>query len=126
MQYDINIEQIYSTIYTEKLYNVKLKAKLISKFKVTQNKVAYLINTYQDVLKYNLPIFDISRGMVNIMAGIEGIDVWANFTETQNGEVYCELRSNGLNINAVATLFGGGGHLQASGCTLSSLKEVKK
>lgn len=64
--------------------------------------------------------------MVNIMAGIEGIDVWANFTETQNGEVYCELRSNGLNINAVATLFGGGGHLQASGCTLSSLKEVKK
>ena len=41
-------------------------------------------------------------------------------------EVYCELRSNGVNINKVATIFGGGGHLQASGCTLKSLEQVKE
>ncbi len=126
MQFNINIDQLYNKIYLEKLYNVKLKAKLISKFKVTKNGVAYLINTYQDVLKYNLPIFDISRGMVNIMSGIEGINIWANFTETETKEVYCELRSNGVNINKVATIFGGGGHLQASGCTLKSLEQVKE
>lgn len=123
--YDINTEYIYNKIYTEKLYNVKLRAKLVSKFKVTSNGVAYLVNTYEDVKKYGLSIFDISRGMVNIMSGIEGINIWANFTETENKEVYCELRSNGANINQVATKFGGGGHLQASGCTLSDISNIK-
>ena len=129
MGYNIDTEYIYNKIYVEKLTTVKLRAKLISKFKVTNCGVAYLINTKEDVLKYGLPIFDISRGMVNIMSGIEGINIWSNFTETETGEVYCEFRSNGVNINKVAVKFGGGGHLQASGCTLpnkSMIKEVIK
>lgn len=126
MKYDVDTEYIYSKIYVEKLENVKLRAKLVSKFKTTKNGLAYLINTKEDVEKYNVGIFDISRGMVNIMSGIEGINVWANFTETFEGEVYCEFRSNGANVNSVATMFQGGGHLQASGCTLKSLSEVKE
>ncbi len=125
MSYDIDTEYIYSKIYIEKLANVKLRAKLVSKFKVTSDGVAYLINTKEDVAKYGLPIFDISRGMVNIMSGIEGINIWSNFTETETGEVYCEFRSNGANVNKVAVMFGGGGHLQASGCTLSSKDMIK-
>lgn len=125
MKYNIDTEYVYNKIYTEKLYNIKLRAKLVSKFKVTNFGVAYLVNTYEDVKKYGLPVFDISRGMVNIMSGIEGINIWANFTETETGEVYCELRSSGLNINQVATKFGGGGHLQASGCTLSDKSMIK-
>ncbi len=125
MGYDIDTEYIYNKIYIEKLANVKLRAKLVSKFKVTNDGVAYLINTKEDVAKYGLPIFDISRGMVNIMSGIEGINIWSNFTETETGEVYCEFRSNGANVNKVAVMFGGGGHLQASGCTLSSKDMIK-
>ncbi len=126
MSFGIDTEYIYNNLYVEKLENVKLKAKLITKFKVTEDGVAYLINKWSDVVKYNVGIFDISRGMVNIMSGIEGIDIWANFTENENGEVYCEFRSNGKNVNKVATLFDGGGHLQASGCTIKSIKEIKK
>ena len=112
-------------IYVEKLANIKLRAKLVLKFKTTSEGVAYLINTKEDVARYGLPIFDISRGMVNIMSGIEGINVRSNFTETETGEVYCEFRSNGVNVNKVATMFGGGGHLQASGCTLPNKKQIK-
>ena len=126
MEFGVDTEYIYNKIYVEKLENVKLRAKLVSKFKTTKNGLAYLINTNSDVKKYGLSIFDISRGMVNIMSGIEGINVWANFTETDSGEVYCEFRSNGANVNQVATLFSGGGHLQASGCTLASISEVKE
>ena len=125
MEYDIDTEAIYNKIYIEKLANIKLRAKLILKFKTTSDGVAYLVNTKEDVARYGLPIFDISRGMVNIMSGIEGINVWSNFTETETGEVYCEFRSNGVNVNKVATMFGGGGHLQASGCTLSNKKQIK-
>lgn len=125
-EHTIDTEYIYNKLYCEKLETVKLRAKLISKFNITDNGVAYLVNTKEDVLEYGLPIFDISRGMVNIMSGIEGINVWSNFTEDANGDVYAEFRSNGPNVNKVATMFGGGGHLQASGCTLKSLSMVKE
>ena len=48
------------------------------------------------------------------MADIRGVDIWVNFTETDEG-VLCELRSSRFNINPVAVKYGGGGHQKASG-----------
>ena len=126
MKYNIDTESIYNKIYVDKLANVKLKAKLIDKFVVLDSGVAYLINTKEEIKEYNVPIYDVSRGMVNIMAGIEEIKIWANFSEDENGDIYCEIRSNGPNINVVATKYGGGGHLQASGTTIYSFETVKE
>ena len=126
MKYKIDTEYIYNKIYVDKLANVKLKAKLIEKFVVLDSGVAYLINTKEEIKEYNVPIYDVSRGMVNIMAGIEEICIWANFSEDESGDIYCEFRSNGKNINVVATKYGGGGHLQASGTTVYSFDTVKE
>lgn len=126
MEYKIDTDYIYNKIYTEKLATVKLKAYLTTKFEISENGVAYLINTKEDIAKYNVGIFDISRGMVNIMGGIEEIKIWANFSEDVNNDIYVELRSSGLNVNQVATKYGGGGHLQASGCTLKDFDTVYK
>jgi phosphoesterase RecJ-like protein len=126
MKYKIDTEYIYNKIYMDKLANVKLKAKLIDKFVVLESGVAYLINTKEEIKEYNVPIYDVSRGMVNIMAGIEEICIWANFSEDESGDIYCEFRSNGKNINVVATKYGGGGHLQASGTTVYSFDTVKE
>lgn len=123
-EYNIDTEYIYNKIYTEKLANVKLRASLVSKFEITKYGVAYLINTKEDIEKYQIGIFDISRGMVNIMSGIEEIKIWVNFCEDVNNDIYVEIRSNGLNINQVATKFGGGGHLQASGCTIKDRNQI--
>ena len=60
------------------------------------------------------------------MAGIKGIDIWANFTEDENGKVLVELRSSKYNINPIAVKYGGGGHLQASGTTVYSFDTVKE
>lgn len=124
MKYNIKTDYIYNNLYVEKLENVKLKATLITKFKVTKKGVAYLINTKEEIKEYGLGIFDISRGMVNIMAGIENIPVWANFSEDIDGSIYVELRSSGINVNKIAVAHGGGGHVQASGCTVKSFDEV--
>lgn len=124
MKYNIDTESIYNKIYIDKLANVKLKAKLIDKFIVLDSGVAYLINTKEEIKEYNVPIYDVSRGMVNIMAGIEEIKIWANFSEDVSGDIYCEFRSNGANINTVATKYGGGGHIQASGTTVYSFETV--
>ena len=122
-RFPIDVNNIYNNLYIEELEMVKLRASLISKFKV-EGQIAYLINTKEDVESYGVSIFNISRGMVGIMGGIKGIDIWANFTEDSDGSVICELRSSKYNINPVATMFGGGGHKLASGATLESLEKV--
>ena len=67
--------------------------------------------------------FTISRGMVNVMGEIRGIDTWVNFTETESG-ILCEIRSSKYNINPIAVKYGGGGHQKASGCTLADRAET--
>ena len=67
---------------------------------------------------YGVDNVTISRGMVNTMGEIRGVDIWVNFTETDEG-VWCELRSSKYNINPVAVKYGGGGHQKASGATIA-------
>ena len=124
MKYNPDINNIYLNLYTEDLNVILLKARLTCKIQLTEKNVAYMIHTQEDVKDYGLDIFSISRGMVNLMAGIKGIDIWVNFTEDLDGKILVELRSNGLNINTVAVKYGGGGHLQASGCCLESKEYI--
>jgi len=124
LKYNIDLDNIYSHLYTEHIDSVKLKAKMTSKFKVEDN-IAYLINTYQDILNNNTTVQDISRGMIGLMNGIEEVYAWCSFTYDINGDIYVELRSNKYNVNKVATKYGGGGHLQASGATIKDESLIK-
>ena len=126
LKYDFDLNEIYSNLYVEDLEIVKLRAKLIMAFKISNKGVAYLINTQEDVKRYNTDIFTISRGMVGIMGGIRGIDIWANFTEEEDGRVIVELRSSKYNVNPVAVKYGGGGHKLASGATVKNLDVVNE
>ena len=64
--------------------------------------------------------------MVGIMSGIRGINIWANFTEDENGKVIAELRcTSKYNVNPVAVKWGGGGHKQASGATIANFEAAK-
>ena len=124
LKYGFDFNDIYTNLYIEDLDIVKLRANMILKFKISNKGVAYLINTKEDVKKENVDIFTISRGMVNVMSGIRGIDVWVNFTEEEDGKVICEIRSTKYNVNQIAVKYGGGGHKFASGATLNSLKDI--
>ncbi len=126
MTFNPDINNIYLNLYTEDLDVILLKARLTCKIQVTSSNIAYMIHTKEDVKEYGLDMFSISRGMVNLMAGIKGINIWANFTEDADGKILVELRSNGLNINPVAVKYGGGGHIQASGCSLESKEYICK
>ena len=86
--------------------------------------MAYIHTAKQDVATLNVDTFTISRGMVGTMSDIRGVDIWANFTETDNG-ILCELRSSKYNINPIAVKYGGGGHAKASGATLQSREDME-
>lgn len=118
---------IYSKLYIEEMEIVKLRSMFTLKFKLTKNNVAYIMTTKEEVKEYGLDFFTISRGMVNTMSGIKGIDIWVNFTEDENNNVVvAEIRSSKYNINQIATKYGGGGHLLASGASLKDFNEAKQ
>lgn len=125
VEYEFDCNEIYNKLYVSELDIVKLKAQMTLNFNLTRCNVAYLKNTKEDIIKYNTDFNTISRGMVSVMSGIEGIDIWVNFTEdSENSCVVAEIRSNGYNINQVACKYGGGGHLCASGASLKSFEEA--
>lgn len=122
MEQGVNLNEVYNSLYAEDFEGRKLRAMFTLKVKFTENKVAYIYTTAEEVKELNVDTFTISRGMVGIMADVKGVDIWANFTEVENG-VLCELRSSRFNINPIAVKYGGGGHQKASGATVAS-KEV--
>jgi phosphoesterase RecJ-like protein len=59
------------------------------------------------------------EGIVNYAVGIAGVEVAVFLRELSDHNVRLSLRSKGLvNVAAIAESFGGGGHENASGCTL--------
>lgn len=59
-------------------------------------------------------------GMVSLIRRIEGAVVCATLKETKEGDVKVSLRSadDVFDVSAVASVFGGGGHIKASGCLI--------
>ena len=126
MEYNFDLNSIYNNLYIEDMNIVKLRALFTLKFKVTEQNVAYIKTTKEEVKEMNADIFSISRGMVNTMSGIRGIDIWANFTEDEDNGIIVEMRSSKYDINWVATKYGGGGHPKACGCTVKNFEEVDR
>ena len=122
-EFDTN--DIYRNLYADDFSHIRLKAEFVLKIKFTEHKVAYIYTTLDEAKATGADTFAISRGMVGTMAEIRGIDIWVNFTETEDG-VLCEIRSSKYNINPVAVKYGGGGHKKASGATVADREEAMR
>ena len=119
----IDTSDIYRNLYADDFAYIRLRAAFVLKVRFTEKNVAYIYTTADEARESGVDTFTISRGMVGVMGEIRGVDIWANFTETEDG-VLCELRSSRYNINRTAVKYGGGGHEKASGCTLKSYDEA--
>jgi|SRR5690554_855829 len=124
LAYPFSITEVYNYLYIDELEYVRLKAEMTLKFKI-KNNVAYLKTTNKEVKSSGVDVFTISRGMVGVMGGIKGINIWVNFTENEDNNVFAEIRSNKLDVSGIAQKYGGGGHKLASGATLKNFKEAK-
>ncbi|MFP4077931.1 MAG: DHH family phosphoesterase [Candidatus Izemoplasmataceae bacterium] len=120
------IQWVYDNLYVEEIHFKKLKGYFINAFEMTEHHVAYMKNDKRLKDRFNVSTFTISRGMVNQMANINGIPIWANFTEDDEGKILCELRSKEESIVHIAKKFGGGGHDLACGCTVYDWKDTDK
>ena len=115
---------IYNELYQDEFKNVKLRAEFVTAIRFTPANVAYIYTDLARVAETGMEAQAVSRGMVNCMGEIKGVNTWVNFTECEQG-VLCEIRSKNRNINQIAVAHGGGGHLKASGATLKDRQEAQ-
>ena len=117
MKEGVDTQTLYRNLYSEDLSRVQLRSHFVGRIRLFENSsVAYIYNSREDLKALGIEdAFWISRGMVNVMSDIKGIDIWANFTE-DGDKVLVELRSGKYNIQPIAVKYGGGGHEKACGC----------
>ena len=123
-QFNPEIKEMYDFLYTEELERKQAK-NLFTNFSLTENLVAYRKNDKALIEESGLGIFGVSRGMVNLMAGIKEVIVWVSFTEDfENGKILAEIRSRDVVVVDIAKKYGGGGHNHACGASLKDFDEA--
>ena len=123
MEQKFDTNEVFRNLYADSYESKKLKAQFILKIQFTPANTAYIYTTKEEFAQYGADLFTISRGMTNTMADMKGVDIWANFTESENG-ILCELRSSVHNIQPIAVKYGGGGHAKACGATVADKETV--
>ena len=119
----INVAQVYRYTYENiPLSDVKLLLQLLPGIKFhSQGKIAWFQMT-QELLKGKKPDIDLADLALSFGRAIKGVEVVVLFKQIRGGnkEVRINLRSQGkVDVNKIASFFGGGGHKTAAGCTLS-------
>ena len=122
-----DVQTIYDSIYVVSEDSVQFKGYLFSNYQKTFFGVSYCKVPYEVSKKYGYDGHGAAL-CVNTIGNIEESHVYVIFGEDQSGKVYCELRSKGpeIDVHKIAVEFGGGGHFNASGCTLASMSEADK
>ena len=120
---DFDINDIYAQLYADDYDALRLRAQFILKIQFTPYRVAYIYTTKEEFDSYGADSFTISRGMVNTMSDIRGVDIWVNFTEVED-KVLVEIRSNKHTVQPVAVKYGGGGHAKACGTSVKDRAEA--
>ena len=123
MEQPFDTGEIYAQLYADEYKYVKLRAQFVLKINFTDYRVAYIYTTKEELASYEADTFTISRGMVNTMGDIRGVDIWVNFTETED-KVLVEIRSNKHTVQPIAVKYGGGGHAKACGCSVKDKAEA--
>ena len=124
MKQKFDTNEIYSQLYADDFFFVKLRAQFVLKIQFTDYKVAYIYTPKAEFDSYGVDAFTISRGMVNTMGDLRGVEIWVNFTEVEEGKILVEIRSNKHTVQPVAVKYGGGGHAKACGCAVSTKEEA--
>ncbi len=90
-----------------------------------EGRIAFIYVTREQLRAANATP-DMTEGFIDFPLSVDGVEVAICLLETADERFKISLRSKGdTDVNAVARVYGGGGHIQASGCMISGcLEEV--
>lgn len=118
--YGIDHVKICNAIYaTFPLAQLRIEGRSLENLQIFADGKAVISYITQDEIKGFGGTYEYADTCIDRLRTIEGVEVACMIKENEEGEYKVSLRSkNYADVNAVAVLFGGGGHKMASGCTL--------
>lgn len=94
----------------------QLYASVISHLRfLLENKLVIAVVTKKQLEHYGLKQ-DATEGIVDFGLSIDEVEVSVCLMETNRGQYKASFRSKTANVNEMARVYGGGGHILASGC----------
>jgi phosphoesterase RecJ-like protein len=122
----IRTEVMFAHLQLKEFHELKLKAHIYKKMKITPNGVAYIHIDRATIDKFGLTAEEASAS-VSALSDIKGCLCWIAFIDSlEDDKIRVRLRSRFAAINTVAEQYRGGGHAQASGATLYEKKEMRQ
>jgi len=131
LKFDLDIPQIYKNIYENIPFeDMKLLSRVLPSMDRQAKGKIILFQIRRDMLKDGKLSFDLTEHILTFGRSIKDAEVVLLFKENlgAKNEIRVNLRSQGkVDVNKVASFFGGGGHKTASGCTVKgSLSRVQR
>lgn len=125
LEVGIDTDRLYANLYIDDFDQLKFKAHVYNKMKITENGVAYIHVTAKMQEQFALTAEKASAS-VSYLDSIRGSLIWLAFIDNADGTIRVRLRSRFVTINDIAEKYRGGGHDCASGATLLKKIEIRK
>ncbi len=122
LEHGADLNLVNEEVFRTKPYaSVRLLGIALQHLQVTCNgKLGWSILTSRDFQEAEAHDED-TEGFVNEILSIDTVQIAVLFREPNPGKIRCSIRSRGLlDVAAIAREFGGGGHMNAAGCTFES------
>ncbi|MDI6606764.1 MAG: bifunctional oligoribonuclease/PAP phosphatase NrnA, partial [Candidatus Omnitrophota bacterium] len=120
--FELDIPQVYKSIYENIPYpEMKLLSNILPGMKACAQGRIIWFQIKHNLLRRRKLSFDLSESILTFGRAIKGAEVVALFKENLGvkDEIRVNLRSQGrVDVNKIASFFGGGGHKNASGITI--------
>ncbi len=131
LSYGLDPAWIAMNVYERRSLNeLKLLGEALSALKLTSTGEIAYIEVTQDMLRATGADISKTDNVVNYARSVDNVVVAIVFRENPNNKniINISFRSKGqVDVNHIASLFGGGGHKRAAGCTVNgNLEEVKR
>jgi phosphoesterase RecJ-like protein len=125
---NIDAHNLYRKVYLNtSIQKVKLMSEALNTLEFAFDNKVSIISLTQNVMGKVGAKDEDTDGLINLARDINGVEVALFFKEIKNGMIKVGLRSKEYaDVSKVAQVFGGGGHIRASGCTvLGDINTVK-
>lgn len=122
MEHGANITEINNALFSTPVAIWQARRALQNEVKFV-GQFAYAIIDQAKLDELNMLDREV-KGFVNMMAGIKEYNIWAIFTQDEEGHFNGSLRSRTHTINDIAARYNGGGHRLACGTNTLSIEQV--
>jgi phosphoesterase RecJ-like protein len=122
LKFGLDVPRIYKSVYENMpLTDARLLSMILPTLKCEEDGKIAWFQIKRGALRDKKLCFDLGEHILGFARGIKGVEVVALFRENLGvkNEVKVNFRSQGgVDVNKIASTFGGGGHRTASGATI--------